>query len=345
MEKLIIQNNPYEEPDIINSTAFNQDISCFAAGTDRGFRIYNVAPFKNSFKRDLGGPINRVAMLNRCNIVALVGSLKNKKYPANKVLIWDDAQSKVIRELVLPSQVLNLKLKRDRLFIVSEKKIFVYSLHNFEVLETLETYENINGVIGLSNNPWKNVIAYPDKKKGHLMVKNYEENTKNSFRTNQSGVACVEVNYEGTLIASASEKGTLIRIYDQKGNLQQELRRGSECALIHSIAFDSKNKFIACSSDRGTIHIFFLNIKGQNGINQKTFIGKFTSLLGIKNEYLNSERSFAQLRLNAGSFPICAFGENDTIYAITRDGFFYQGKFDVTLQGDCTIEIQQPTNL
>lgn len=34
------------------------------------------------------------------------------------------------------------------------------------------------------------------------------------------------------------------------------MRRGSDKAEIYSIAFDKNSKWIACSSDKGTIHIF-----------------------------------------------------------------------------------------
>lgn len=345
MESLIGINNTYDEPDTLLSTCFNQDISCFAAGTERGFRIYNISPFKSSFKRDLGGGISLVAMLNRCNIVALVGGGKNPRYSQKQVVIWDDAQNKEVYKMTFPTFVVNIRLKKDRLYVVLLNKILIYSLRTFELIDSLDTCENKLGVFGVSNNPRKNVFAFPERRNGFLTVKNAEENKSISFKSNSSSLGCTEVNYDGTLIAACSVRGTVIRIYNEKGDLMQELRRGSEAAIVYSIAFDLENKFLACSSDRGTIHIFFVNIHSQSGVNQKTFIGKLTSKLGIQNHYLNSERSFAQLRINSYCKTLCAFGPNNTIYAINKDGFFYQAKFDVNIQGDCIIEIQQPTNL
>ena len=65
------------------------------------------------------------------------------------------------------------------------------------------------------------------------------------------------LNYSGTLLATASDKGTLIRLFStEDGSALQEVRRGSDKAEIFSIAFDKFSKWIACSSDKGTIHIF-----------------------------------------------------------------------------------------
>lgn len=54
-------------------------------------------------------------------------------------------------------------------------------------------------------------------------------------------------------------QGTLIRIFDTRtGQLQQELRRGADRAEIFSLAFDSLSRHLACSSDKGTVHVFRL---------------------------------------------------------------------------------------
>jgi len=60
-------------------------------------------------------------------------------------------------------------------------------------------------------------------------------------------------------MATSSEKGTVIRIFDtEEGHLLHELRRGSEYAQISSIAFDLTSKWLACSSDTCTVHVFSL---------------------------------------------------------------------------------------
>ncbi|MCI10991.1 autophagy-related protein 18d-like, partial [Trifolium medium] len=86
--------NDSDESDLF-SISWNQDYGCFAAGTSHGFRIYNCEPFKETFRRDLkSGGFKIVEMLFRSNILALVGAVANSHYPPNKVLIWDDHQSR-----------------------------------------------------------------------------------------------------------------------------------------------------------------------------------------------------------------------------------------------------------
>ncbi len=70
-------------------------------------------------------------------------------------------------------------------------------------------------------------------------------------------MSCIALNFTGTLLATASDKGTLIRIFStETGEPLQEVRRGSDKAEIYSIAFDKHSHWIACSSDKGTIHIW-----------------------------------------------------------------------------------------
>ena len=68
------------------------------------------------------------------------------------------------------------------------------------------------------------------------------------------------------MIATASTKGTIIRVWDstnRQGRINKlaELRRGSDSATIHCINFSSDSQFLVVSSDKGTVHVFALQVR------------------------------------------------------------------------------------
>jgi len=125
---------------------FNQDYGCFAVGTNKEFRVFNCDPLKERFRREFeNGGIGIVEMLFRCNILALVGGRNNTQYPANKIMIWDDFQNKCIAELEFRSEVRNVKLRRDRIVVVLDNKVYVYNFADLTLLHQIETTKNSKG--------------------------------------------------------------------------------------------------------------------------------------------------------------------------------------------------------
>ena len=91
-------------------------------------------------------------MLNTTNILALVGWGKNPKFSLNKIIIWDDKKVRIniIGELPFNTNILNIKIKMDRLIGVCQSKIYIFNLNTLEIIDMFDTFDNINGIVGFS---------------------------------------------------------------------------------------------------------------------------------------------------------------------------------------------------
>ncbi|KAJ1377636.1 WD40/YVTN repeat-like-containing domain superfamily [Sesbania bispinosa] len=314
---------PNSAPTLLH-LSFNQDSGCFAAGTDHGFRIYNCDPFREIFRRDFGpgGGIGLVHMLFRCNILAFVGGGSDPRYPVNKVMIWDDHQSRCIGELSFRSEVKGVRLRRDRIVVVLAHKIFVYNFADLKVLHQIETIANPKGLCEVSHVSGTMVLVCPGLQKGQ----------------------------DGRLLATASSKGTLVRVYNTlDGSLLQEVRRGADRAEIYSLAFSPTAQWLAVSSDKGTVHVF--NLKVDSGLlghdrshstsesspASPTAASSLSFIKGVLPKYFSSEWSVAQFRLQEGLQYVVAFGhQKNTIVILGMDGSFYRCQFDSATGGEMT---------
>ncbi|TYG39375.1 hypothetical protein ES288_D12G011700v1 [Gossypium darwinii] len=340
---------PAVAPSSLLHLSFNQDHGCFAAGTDHGFRIYNCDPFREIFRRDFdrGGGIGVVEMLFRCNILALVGGGPDPQYPPNKVMIWDDHQSRCISELSFRSEVRSVRLRRDRIIVVLEQKIFVYNFVDLKLLHQIGTILNPKGLCAVSQGAGSLVLVCPGLQKGQVRVEHYASKRTKFIMAHDSRIACFALSQDGQLLATASTKGTLVRIYNTiDGSLLQEVRRGADRAEIYSLAFSSNAQWLAVSSDKGTVHVFSLKISaGSPGTTQsrstsEPVVSSHSSLSFIKGvlpKYFSSEWSVAQFRLVEGSQYLVAFGhQKNTVVILGIDGSFYRCQFDPVNGGEMT---------
>ncbi|KAI8977201.1 WD40-repeat-containing domain protein [Mycotypha africana] len=285
---------------------FNQDYGCFAVGLNNGFRVYNCDPLIEQARdeSDEGG-IAIVEMLYRTNYLALVGGGRNHRYPPNKVIIYDSMKGKAVLEVEYKSEVKNVKLRRDRLIVVLQNKVFVYQFSlPLQLLYTFDTCDNPKGLAAVSKSLTHAILVIPGRQKGHLQIIDLnslgyyisvgesdqstsplypfqqphvppQSNTRRSINVNiiaaHSGkLSCISLNQDGTRCATTSDKGTLIRVFNTAtGSLLHELRRGMDRAEIYSIAFNHESTRLCVSSDKGTIHIFNLDPSVVTQIDQK----------------------------------------------------------------------------
>ena len=119
---------------------FNCDQNCFVCGTETGFFVYNSDPFMERFRREFEGGIAIVELLGRSNILALVGGGNQPEYSPNKVIIWDDFQSKIITELEYTTEVLSVKCRVNRILVSLYHKTYIYNFENLKLQHQYETH-------------------------------------------------------------------------------------------------------------------------------------------------------------------------------------------------------------
>jgi WD40 repeat protein len=159
--------------------------------------------------------------------------------------------------------------------VVLEFKIYVYNFADLKLLDHIETTSNPKGLCCLCPYTPSTVLVCPGMQKGSVRCELYDAGKTTLINAHESSLAALALNSDGTRLATASDRGTLIRIFNTTtGAALQELRRGSDRAEIYSLAFSPTTEWLACSSDKGTIHIFSLSGEKTKGRPKKTTSGK-----------------------------------------------------------------------
>ncbi|KAF4988380.1 hypothetical protein FGRMN_9799 [Fusarium graminum] len=235
----------------LNFITFNQDHSCLAVGTSKGFRIYHTDPFSRIFSSD-DGNIAIIEMLFSTSLVALILSPRH-------LIIQNTKRASVICELTFPSAVLAVRLNRKRLAVVLEEEIYLYDISNMSLLHTIATSPNPSAICALSPSSENCFIAYPLPKpredtdvrrpahappqstfvaptSGEVLVfDTLELKAVNVIEAHRSPLCCICLNNDGTMLATASETGTIIRVFSvPKGQKLYQFRRGTYPSTIYS---------------------------------------------------------------------------------------------------------------
>ncbi|CBF90145.1 phosphoinositide binding protein atg18 [Aspergillus nidulans FGSC A4] len=264
----------------MNFVTFNQDYSYLAVATSKGFRIFTTDPFAKSYETK-DGNIAIIEMLFSTSLVALILSPR-------RLQITNTKRQSTICELTFPTTVLAVKLNRKRLVIVLEDQIYLYDIQTMKLLYTIETSPNPNALCALSPSSENCYLAYPLPQKAApssfnppahappgnthvsptsgevLIFDTLKLEAINVIEAHRSPLACITLNSDGTLIATASDKGTIIRVFSvPDGHKLYQFRRGSIPSRIFSMSFNTTSTLLCVSSSTETIHLFKLSQPSQ----------------------------------------------------------------------------------
>lgn len=312
----------------------------------------------------MNGGIGIIEMLKRTNLLALVGGGINPKFPTNQLIIWDDHQGKIISKLRINENIMSVRLRNDKIIIITRNKFYAFDMKTLITIGIINTFDNPLGIIATSNGDNnKLIVAFPYESQGRILLCDVSQKCEkicDAINAHNSKLACISINKDGTLLATSSDKGTLIRIFSTNdGQKITEFRRGNTTVEMNCITFDQNNKFIGCSSNVGTIHIFSIaaitkvlaeknnETKNEQGEdepkNSKSLLGKIGGLFNIKNSYIDTERSFAKFKIQEEN-SLIGFGKDNTFFVITMEGKYYKAAYDPKRGGDC-IKIDEKNML
>ncbi|NWY71717.1 WIPI4 protein, partial [Erithacus rubecula] len=219
------------------------------------------------------GSVGLVEMLNRSNLLAIVGGGSHPKFPDASVLIWDDAREgkdKLVLEFSFPKPVLAVRMRHDRLVVALQSRLFVFSFpHRPCKLFEFDTRDNPKGERGTGGNwgNWEPQTGNPNWEPQSLVspvqdlgsAKPGSSSAPVTINAHQSEVGCAALGPSGALVASASRRGTLIRLFCTQSRARLlELRRGTDPATLYCLSFSPDCSFLCAVSDKGTGHVFAL---------------------------------------------------------------------------------------
>jgi len=310
---------------------------------ESGFRIYNVDPLTEKLHQgmEMVGSMGQVEMLHRTNLLGLVVGGAMPKFAENTVLIWDDSQKdpdkKFVLEFTFSQPVVAVRLRTDRLIVVLRNQLHVFSFpNNPQRIYTFDTRDNPKGLCEVSSSMDRKLLVFPGHKCGSIQMVDLavtepgQSTAPVTINAHQSELACIALDQQGTLVATASRKGTLIRVFDTATKRQiVELRRGADPATLYCMNFSHDSAFLCVSSDKGTVHIFA--VKDTNLNKRSTF-----KKMGFLGQYVESQWGLANFTVAAECACICAFGPGNSVIAICVDGTFH--KYVFTPDGNCNRE-------
>ena len=324
--------------------SFNKDKTCLSLGMRAGYRIYDLTKKDSLFfyERKCGKGIGIIEMLEKTNILGLVGGGDEPLESPNKLIIYDDKEGKNIAELTFKGIILSIRLKRDKILVILDNYIYLIDTINFKPLDVIDLgYDKPkHNAFSFTLEPDINHLAYylNNNNKNKIIIYSYDKDNKrhsldlkSNFKSNDI-VSCMEFDKEGKLLAVATKNYDYLLIYAVDNGIPIcKCHIGIKSVNSLYISFEEDNEFLCVSLDNGEVVIF--NIKSVNYINYYN-----------QNEKKIKEDIWSRFYLPEKK-AICAFTGDEIgkehIICIGTKGNYYLVKYDSNQKDKLALKISE----
>lgn len=256
--------------------------------TSNGYRIFDVRNFKEitDYNKNVYnlGDLNIAIPYYRSKLIFFSGSKKNKTYPQNNLILWDDCESKILGKISLGhfEIVLNIFHSLKILFIIIDLKILIFSIQNLSLINVIEDIYS-SDLISASKLYNPGIIAYVSNLNPSYIKIDKFLSDPHSFATNSHNMNLVtgfkEIDFLklsnfGEYICVVGEGANRIHLYSMFDyELKYSFWRGSKNSHTVNVSFDLKCKFMSVLTACRTLHIYKLfednNKQHHNYVNKK----------------------------------------------------------------------------
>ena len=299
----------------------------FAVGLSDGFRTFRIDNCLVAHQPD--PPVDCAATIAETlddRYCAFVSKYPSKNAGRNVVCFWDGVLGRVLNSFDMKEPILGLRLTSKWMAVILQERTVLFQYQELKPearssipqddnksdqaeLESEEparapnlahsiypTSTNTYAVAALSNE----LLVLPAQTIGQVQLVTLgndtgKTRTKRVLKAHNSSLRCIALSPDGSLLATTSQQGTLVRVYSTRTTDRiAEFRRGMDHSIIYSLAFSTGNRFVASTSDKGTLHVFDLKP------NDPATPAIHAADRGVKEQAHKRHPSYAHHRLSAG---------------------------------------------
>uniref|UniRef100_A0A0G4H8G4 BCAS3 domain-containing protein n=1 Tax=Chromera velia CCMP2878 TaxID=1169474 RepID=A0A0G4H8G4_9ALVE len=328
----------------VTCLSFNQDHSCLAVGTRRGFIIYGCdpPPFQKFYEERCNFSVGIISMFYNSCLIALVPSpdetcpplwrsneeaaggeegtsLTRGPSSCRQLIMWHVTNRCEILRFSFEQPIKAVRMNRKRVVVLLCKKIYVLNMKDMKVIHQMDrmahTWVDPSLCALVTSGDW-GYMATPclcEPPSGLVtLIDTFSLKPIGSVLAHTTAVQALAFNSSGSLLATASVKGTVVRVFSVP--LLERLyqfRRGASETSIFSLSFTRNSDFLTASAASGTIHMFRIQNGGTSGVNgnggaASGVSGSGGAGCGVPVVASSASSSSSSLSLSGATFPAVA---------------------------------------